>query len=59
MRPEGSQWEVMVPEPELGNMNEKNQKSFKKIWDVNLPGLVVRYRGCKKEERDENILPET
>lgn len=59
VRPEGSRWEVMVPEPELGNMNEKNQESFRKIWDVNLPRLVVKYSWCKKEERDENILPET
>ena len=36
-------WEMGVPEPGPGNMNENNQKDFGNIWDVNWPELVIRY----------------
>lgn len=47
-------WEMEVPEPGPGNMNEKNQEDFGNIWDGNWPDLVIRYSWGKREERDEN-----
>lgn len=34
--------DVVVHEQRHGNMNEKNYKGFRNIWDVNWPDLVVR-----------------
>lgn len=36
-------WEMEVPEPGPGNMNEKNQEDFGNIWNGNWPDLVIRY----------------
>lgn len=37
-------WEILVPESGPGTMNEKNQKSFRNIGDMNWLDLGVRYR---------------
>lgn len=36
-----TRWDVVVPEPGLGNMNEKNQQGFRNTWHVNWPDLVI------------------
>lgn len=51
----GERWEVLVPEPGLGNGNDKDQKSLTSIWGIDLPGLLISYSWDQKEERWEGV----
>lgn len=48
---------MVVPEPGPGNMNEKNQKGFRNIWDVSWPDFVIRSIAEMRKKKEE-IIPQ-